>query len=185
MQHEIGRNIDRNFILQQGLQLPDASAHPALISALMFQPRIVALWFLTGWSLQSGYAILALAAALWWGALVPARNLFDFVYDRLPAGRYPRAGVGTAPAPRRFAQGIAGTLAAVVGISVLGGATRAAVAVAMVFCLAVALLVVGRFCLGSFVCHLMRGRFAFAFRTLPWGSASGAAVRCLVSGSRR
>jgi hypothetical protein len=34
--------------------------------------------------------------------------------------------------------------------------------------LAVAALVFGRFCLGSFVYHVVRGHAAFAVRTLPW-----------------
>jgi hypothetical protein len=43
-----------------------------------------------------------------------------------------------------------------------------AVPVAVVLAAAVTLLVVGRFCLGSFVYHLLRGRARFAVRTLPW-----------------
>ena len=33
---------------------------------------------------------------------------------------------------------------------------------------AVAALVFGRFCLGSFVYHVVRGRITFAVETLPW-----------------
>jgi hypothetical protein len=34
---------------------------------------------------------------------------------------------------------------------------------------AIGLVIVGRFCLGSFVFHLLRGNGEFARRTLPWG----------------
>jgi hypothetical protein len=37
-----------------------------------------------------------------------------------------------------------------------------------IFAAAVAALVFGRFCLGSFVYHVVRGRVRFAVETLPW-----------------
>ena len=167
--------VERNFISQQGFELPPMDARPALMSALLFQPAVVGLWLLAGCALGSGYVILALAAALWWSALVPSQNPFDFVRNRLPAGRSQRARLGPAPAPRRFAQGMVGTLAAAVGASLLAGATYVAVAISVVFFLAVGLLVLERFCFGSFVYHLLRGRVAFAVRTLPWSRESSSA----------
>lgn len=168
MSSEPLRRADRNYVLQQGLPLPEADPRGALMSALMFQPRAVALLFAAGWLLQSGPLILALAAALFWGALVPTHNPFDLVYGLLPGRRAERVRLGPAPAPRRFAQGMAGTMATVVGTGLLAGAREIAVPVAVVFAAAVTLLVAGRFCLGSFVYHLLRGRVVFAFRTLPW-----------------
>jgi hypothetical protein len=37
------------------------------------------------------------------------------------------------------------------------------------FLVAVAALAFGRFCLGSFVYHVVRGQVRFAIDTLPWG----------------
>jgi hypothetical protein len=37
---------------------------------------------------------------------------------------------------------------------------------------AVGALVLGRFCLGSFVFHLLRGHAALARRTLPWARSA-------------
>jgi hypothetical protein len=41
-----------------------------------------------------------------------------------------------------------------------------------IFLVAVAAMVFGRFCLGSFVYHVVRGRVAFAVGTLPWSRAA-------------
>jgi hypothetical protein len=41
------------------------------------------------------------------------------------------------------------------------------------FIAAVLALAVFRFCLGSFIYHLLRGRAGFALRTLPWGRGAG------------
>jgi uncharacterized protein DUF4395 len=158
---------DESFLLQQGFELPAPEARPALLSALLFQPRVVSLWFLAASALQSGYAMLALAAALWWSAVVPTHNLFDLIG---------RLRIGPAPAPRRFAQAVAGTLAAVIGGSLLGGATYLALAASVLFAVAVALMALQRFCLGSFLYFLVRGRFGFALRTTPWSRSLAACV---------
>jgi hypothetical protein len=53
--------------------------------------------------------------------------------------------------------------------ALLTGSRGAAIGIGIAFGLAVAVLVFGRLCVGSFVYHLLRGEFAFAVRTLPWG----------------
>jgi hypothetical protein len=63
---------------------------------------------------------------------------------------------------------MAGTFALATGVSLLLGWRAAAHVVEAVFAAAVAALVFGGFCLGSFVFHLLRGRAVFARKTLPW-----------------
>jgi hypothetical protein len=162
-------DADRNFVLQQGLEPSGADSCTLMTSALLFQPRVVGLWFLLGVVLRSGWVFLALAVVLWWNALVPALNPFEILYNRVFAGRSGRPALGPAPAPRRFSQGMGGTFAAAMAAALLTGSRGAAIGIGIVFGLAVAVLVFGRLCVGSFVYHLLRGEFAFAVRTLPWG----------------
>jgi hypothetical protein len=70
--------------------------------------------------------------------------------------------------PRRFAQGMAATFAAAIAATIASEFRIAAWVLQTFFLLAVAALVFGRFCLGSFVYHVVRGRVAFAVDTLPW-----------------
>ncbi len=169
MHDEATGGPDRNFVLQQGLPLPNPAACPALTSALLFQPRVVGLWVVVGAVLQSGTIFLALAAVLGWSALAPAWNPFELVYNHLLADRSNRPRLAPAPGPRRFSQGMAGVFAASIGACLLGGARGAALIIEIVFILAVGALAFGRLCVGSFVYHLVHGRAAFAVRTLPWG----------------
>ncbi|HKB35178.1 MAG TPA: DUF4395 family protein, partial [Gemmataceae bacterium] len=98
---------DRNFILQQGLEAPDAGRCTLVSSALLFQPRLVGLIALAGAITQSPAVFAVLAGLLWWSSLLPRLNPFDLAYNRT-LGRKSNAPVlGQAPSPRRFAQGMA------------------------------------------------------------------------------
>lgn len=99
---------------------------------------------------------------------MPRWNPFDALYNST-LGRSPgRFRLGTAPAPRRFAQGMASALALAIGGLLLAAQPIAAWGLEAFFALAVVALVFGRFCLGSFLFHLLTGRAARALRTLPW-----------------
>ena len=158
----------RNFILQQGLQEPSPELCPVQYSALQFQPRVVGVVLLVGVVLQSAAVFLALSALLWWSALLHRWNPFDAMYNRTVGAQPGAVSLRPAPAPRRFAQGMAGTFALAIGVSLLVGWRAAAYVLEGVFVAAVAALVFGGFCFGSFVFHLLRGRVAFARKTLPW-----------------
>ncbi|MCL5278606.1 MAG: DUF4395 domain-containing protein [Planctomycetes bacterium] len=109
---EPGRKLsdtERNFILQQGFEEPAPQTYHLQYSALVVQPRVVGLTLLLGILLQSPVVFLALAAVLWWGALLPPWNLFDAVCNRTAGARPGAVRLGPAPAPRRFAQGMAGS----------------------------------------------------------------------------
>ena len=158
----------RNFILQQGLADPPPESCPLEYSALHFQPRLVGVIVLAGVLLQQPAIFLALSAVLLWSALLPRWNPFDALYNRTLARRPGGLALGPAPAPRRFAQGMAGTFALAIGIALLQGWKTTAIVLQVLLVVAVAALVFGGFCLGSFVLHVIRGRLAFARRTLPW-----------------
>jgi hypothetical protein len=160
--------LKRNFILQQGLAEPSAASCPAQYSALLFQPRIVGLVVLVGVVMQEPWVFLALGAVLLSVALVPRLNPFDALYNRTLAIRPGRIALMPAPPPRRFAQGLAGTFAVAIGTSLALGWKATALVLEGFLIVAVGALVLGGFCLGSFVFHLLRGRATFATRTLPW-----------------
>ena len=160
--------VKRNFILQQGLQEPPAASCPLQYSALLFQPRLVGLIVLVAVIFQEPRVFLALAGVLWWCALVPRLNPFDALYNVTLARRPGGIALGAAPAPRRFSQGMAGSFALAIGISLIVGWKTTAIILEVFLVVAVGALAFGGFCLGSFIFHLLRGHAAFARRTLPW-----------------
>jgi len=161
-------NADRNFIVQQGLAAPEAAGCAPVTSALLFQPRVVGLILIAGTISQSPIVFAALAALLWWNALLPRLNPFDFAYNQTLGRRAGAPRLGPAPVPRRFAQGMAASFATATAAIMVAGFGALAWVIQALFLLAVAALAFGRFCLGSFVYHLVRGRVAFALDTLPW-----------------
>ena len=157
----------RNFILQQGLCEPSAASCPAQYSALLFQPRVVGVIVLIAVLLQEPGIFLALGAVLWWSALVPRANPFDFFYNRTLA-RAGRTALEPSPPPRRFSQGMAGTFMLGIGISLAMGWKTTALVLQGLLLVALGALILGGFCLGSFLFHLLIGRSSFARHTLPW-----------------
>ena len=142
------------FIRQQGFageKFPDS-----LYTALMLQPRIVGCLAAAGVLLQSAWLFLALAAVLWWSALVPTRNPFDAIYNHVVAYRRGLPPLGTAPRPRRFAAGEAGTVALAIGVALVAGATITAWIIEGVFMGGVVSAVFGDFCVPAYTYHLLR-----------------------------
>jgi hypothetical protein len=118
--------------------------------------------------LQSPAIFLMLSGVLWWSALFPRWNPFDALYNHT-LGAWPEAfRLSVAPAPRRFSQGMSGSFALMIGGSLLNGWNLAAYILEAVLLAALVALVFGRFCLGSFIFHLVRGQGEFARNTLPW-----------------
>ncbi len=160
---------ERNFIRAQGFPEPAAETCHLQYSALLFQPRLVGLAVLLGIVLQEPWVFFALAALLWWSALLPRLNPFEAVYNAIASRRPGRVALAPAPPPRRFAQGMAGSFALAIGIASTSGSRTTAFVLEGLLLAAISALALGGFCLGSFVFHLLRGRAAFAMRTLPWG----------------
>jgi hypothetical protein len=148
------RNSQIRFIRQQGF--PGMHFPHEFYSALMFQPRVVAGAAVLGVLLQSAWLFVALSAVLSWSAWLPSFNPFDAVYNRVVA--YPRVlrPLGIAPAPRRFAQGMAGSVALAIAVALLAKAPAAAWTLEGVFVLASMAIVFGDSCFGACVYHVLR-----------------------------
>jgi hypothetical protein len=159
---------ERNFILQQGLEDPGPQDTHPRFEALLFQPRLIGLAVLVGIALQSPAVFLGLWAVLWWNALLPRFNPFDALYNLTLGARPGAVRLRPAPAPRRFAQGMAGTFALAVGAMLRLEWFIAAWVLEGFFAAAIVALIFGRFCLGSYIYHLLSGETEFAGKTLPW-----------------
>ncbi len=162
-------NSERNFIIQRGLDEPEPQATHGRFSALLFQPRLVGLAVLAGILTQWPVVFLVLSGVLWWSALLPHLNPFDAFYNLTFGSRPGSIRLGPAPAPRRFAQGMAGTFALAIGALLRMNWLPAAYVLEVFLAAAIIALLFGRFCLGSFIYHLLRGKTEFAMKTLPWG----------------
>jgi hypothetical protein len=161
---------ERNFILQQGLEDPvPKDTHPRF-EALLFQPRLIGLVVLIGITLQSPALFLSLWAVLWWNALLPRLNPFDALYNLTLGARPGAIRLGPAPAPRRFAQGMAGTFALAIGVMLQLEWFITAYVLEGFLVVAIVALIFGRFCLGSYIYHLLRGKAEFAGKTFPWSN---------------
>jgi hypothetical protein len=143
------------FIHQQGFSPTHGRYAP--YEAMMFQPRAVLVLLVLGTLIQNPWWFVTLSAVLWWCALVPAYNIFDAIY-RVVADRQGLARIGPAPAPRRFAQGLAATIAIVIAAALFSGAEKTAWLFETLLIAAALSVVVLRFCVGSYVYHLLTHR---------------------------
>ena len=157
-----------NFVKQQGFEDASSRTCDFQYPGLMFQPRVIGVLVLAGVLLQASSLFLTLSALLWWSALVPRLNPFDRVYNRFVAVRKGFPVLTAAPGPRRFAQGMAATFMLLIGVSLLARLDTLAWVLEALLLVALGVLIVGGFCLGSFVFHLLTGNGEFAQRTLPW-----------------
>jgi len=109
---------------------------------------------------------------LWLNVLLPAANPFENFYNRFVARPRGRLLLTKAPGPRRFAQGMAATFMLVAGLTRLQGWTAVSYAFQGLIAVAFAALLFGRFCLGAYVYHLLKGNVAFANGTCPWSDSA-------------
>lgn len=157
-----------NFMKQQGFPDEPLDACNMRFEGLYFQPRIVFPLVLVATLLQSAPLFLALSAVLWWNVTLPRLNPFEQAYNRWVARPRGRVLLTPAPAPRRFAQAMAAAFTAGAALSLLRGWPVAAYVFEGFLVVAFSLLLFGRFCLGAWVFHVLRGEVAFANSTLPW-----------------
>jgi hypothetical protein len=163
-----------NFMNQQGFVEEPPDACDMHFEGLYFQPRIVFPAVIVAIALQlvsipwSAGLHLAISAVLWWNALVPARNPFELAYNRWVARPNGRMELVPAPGPRRFAQGMAAAFSLAAGLALLSGALPVAWVLQVFLVVAFVALLFGKFCLGAYVYHLLKGRAGFANSTLPW-----------------
>ncbi len=166
------RSAVMNFMKQQGFaqEPPDRAA--LRFKGLQFQPTIVGSMMLVGILTQSPAIFLLVSALLWLNVLVPAANPFEQVYNRFVARRRGRPPLTPAPGPRRFAQGMAAVFLLVAGLTLLQGWMAASYVFQGLLVVAFAALLLGKFCLGAYVYHLLRGNVALANRTCPWSDSA-------------
>ena len=168
LKNELTVTAKLNFVRQQGFRDASPEACSFQYPALMWQPRVIGILVLVGIAFQSGPYFLALAALLWWNVILPAFNPFDALYNRLVAKPRGLPRLSPAPAPRRFAQGMAGTFMLAIGLSLLFEVSLLAYTLEGLLLAALGALIFGRFCLGSYLFLLFTGQSGFANRTLPW-----------------
>jgi hypothetical protein len=161
-------SVVTNFMKQQGFPAEPPDACDLRFSALYFQPRIVFPLVLLAILLQSAPLFFALSALLWWNVALPRLNPFERIYNRFVARRRGGPFLTPAPVPRRFAQGMAAAFMLGAGVSLISGWTVAAWVLEGFLVIAFTALLFAKFCLGAYVCHLVRGDVAFANSTLPW-----------------
>jgi Domain of unknown function (DUF4395) len=159
--------LDR-FMAQQGFGEEETSRRRWHFRALQFQPAVLGLLVVLGIVFRSQTVFFALAAILVWNVVLPRLNLFERFYDLVIGRGASKPRLEPAPAPRRFAQGMAATFMAVIGLSLtLGWMTLAYVFEGFLLAALIALLA-GKFCMGSYIYHALRGRSDFANATCPW-----------------
>jgi hypothetical protein len=146
-------NAESRFILSQGFAEPTPESCGRHFAALQFQPRVIGIILVAGMVLQSVASLpsvvlfVTLGIVLCWGALVPDANVFEWAYNR----RSPRYRLTRAPAPRRFAQGLAGVMALAIAAFLYMYWMLAAIVVELLLVAAVAGILFGKFCFGSWL----------------------------------
>jgi uncharacterized protein DUF4395 len=161
-------SVVTNFMRQQGFPDEPPDACNMRFEGLYFQPRIVFPLIVVGILFQSATLFLLLSAILWWNALVPSLNPFEAAYNRFVAAPRATASLTPAPMPRRFAQGMAAAFLLGAALALRGGQPLVSWILQGFLVVAFSALLFGKFCLGAYVYHLLKGRVAFANSTLPW-----------------
>ncbi|MDE3109700.1 MAG: DUF4395 family protein [Acidobacteriota bacterium] len=175
--------IIRNFMRQQGFTEEPDSVCNMHFSGLYFQPRIVGSLVVVGIVLQffspvaAAALYLCLSVVLWWNVSLPKLNPFEVFYNRALAAPKGRSTLEPAPGPRRFAQAMAAVFMLIVGVALLEGWMITAWVFEALLVVAFSALLFGKFCLGAYIYHLLRGRVAFANSTLPWAGRQGRVSR--------
>ncbi|HET9178038.1 MAG TPA: DUF4395 family protein [Terriglobia bacterium] len=170
----------RNFILQLGFAEPAPAVCARQYSALVFQPKVVLATIVAGIVFQSSGIFAALGALLWMSALVPKMNPISAIYNRTIGRQQEAFLLGPAPPPRRAAEAEAGTFALATALVIHAELSLAAHVLEAIFLAASVAVLIGSFCTGSFLFHLVRGRWRFVRQTLPWASH----VRCQTKASK-
>lgn len=161
-----GSRIKRNFIVQQGFAEPAAEMCDRQYSAILFQPQLLGLAFVTASALQLPAMFFALGAILWWCMMAPRLNPFDTLYNRTRAHS---SGITLtpSPAPRRFSQFLGGSFCLAIAASLTLGFHATAIVLEAFLIAGTATMLAG-FCVGTVLFHVLRGRPDVARNTLPW-----------------
>lgn len=159
-------NAESRFIRSQGFTEPAPESCGLQFAALQFQPRVIGVILLGGMILQSVASLpsvalfVVLGIVLCWGALLPNANAFEWAYNLTS----PRHRLTRAPAPRRFAQALAGMMALAIAAFLYMNWMLAAIVVELLLLAAVAGILFARFCFGSWLYHNLLARLPPASR---------------------
>jgi hypothetical protein len=104
--------------------------------------------------LPSVALFVILGIVLCWGAMVPDANVFEWAYNLTS----PRYRLNRAPAPRRFAQGLAGIMALAIAAFLYMHWMLAATVLELLLLAAVAGILFAKFCFGSWLYHTVFAR---------------------------
>ena len=162
-------SVKLNFVRQQGVREATKQSCSYLYPALMWQPRAIGILVLIGVAIQSWAYFVLLGALLWWNVVFPRLNPFDALYNHFVAKRHSLPRLLQWPSPRRFgAQVLAGTSMLAIALSLYSGWRTVAWVLEAFLLVALAALIFGRFCLGSYLFLLVTGQGHYAKNTLPW-----------------
>jgi hypothetical protein len=151
------RDSQIRFIGEQGYPAPRSDN--GWYNALKFQPKAIGIVVAIGAAWPSPALFTALSVVLWWNTIVPAANPFDAIYNRFVLDAHGQPPLPPAPPPRRFAQGMAATVALVIAAALVRNVMAVAWAGEGAFALAVLSVVRRDFCAGSNLFNaLMRAR---------------------------
>jgi hypothetical protein len=148
-------SAESRFILSQGFTDPAPDSCGLHFAALQFQPRVIGIILVAGMILQSiawlpsVTLFVMLGIVLGWGALLPDANVFEWAYNLAS----PRYRLTPAPAPRRFAQGLAALMALAIAAFLYMHWMLAAIVVELLLLAAVAGILFAKFCFGSWLYH--------------------------------
>lgn len=160
--------LQERFMRQQGFATEEPEGLRSHFRALLFQPSIVGPLMLVAIIFQSRMLFFALAVVLTWNVIFPRWNPFERFFDWAIGSRRGLGKLGPAPTPRRFAQGMAAAFMLVAGLALSFGWRTMAYVFEGFLLVAFTALLGGKFCLGAYVYHLLRGRADFANATCPW-----------------
>lgn len=153
-------NAERRFLLSQGFTESPPESCGLHFAALQFQPRVIGVVLVVGMILQSIARLpsialfVTLGLVLCWNALLPDANVFEWAYNLTsPPYRLTRA-----PAPRRFAQGLAGGMALAIAAFLYMHWMLSALVVELLLLAAVAGILFAKFCFGSWLYHSILAR---------------------------
>src|SRR5947208_10314671 len=151
----MARSAVMNFMKQQGFtqEPPDRAA--LRFKGLQFQPMVVGSLMLVAILTQSAAIFLLVSALLWLNVLVPAANPVENFYNRVVARRRGRPPLTPAPAPRRFAQGMAAVFMLAAGLTLMQGWRTASYVLQGLLAVAFAARPLGKSCLSAGVDQLL------------------------------
>jgi hypothetical protein len=156
------------FMQQQGFPQEKEEATNSHFNALLFQPIIVGTAILIAIITQSSTIYFVVSFLLWINTIFPKANPFERLYDFTIGKFRGQQKLDPAPPPRRFMQGMAASLTLISGLTILANLTLVSYIAQAFIAVAFSLLLFGKFCMGAYIFHILKGNAKFANQTCPW-----------------